>query len=63
MNFPILTLITFIPVLGMVLVLLIPRENVKAIKWTALLVSLIPLLLSIVVWVTYRPSTAGGMWF
>jgi len=63
MNFPILTLITFIPVLGMVLVLLIPRENVKAIKWTALLVSLIPLILSIVVWVTYRPSTAGGMWF
>ena len=40
-----------------VLVALIPKENVKAIKWTALIVSFFPLVLSAIVWFTYAPET------
>ena len=61
MNFPILTLITFIPLLGAILLLFIPKENEKAIRWTAVVVSLIPLALSVVVWAGYNPKVAGGM--
>jgi NADH-quinone oxidoreductase subunit M len=55
------TLITFIPLVGAILVALLPKENVKAIKWTALIVSLIPLALSILLWYTYSPGKPGGM--
>ncbi len=61
MNFPILTLITFVPLLGAILVLFIPKENEKAIKWTSVGVSLIPLVLSVVLWAGYNPKVAGGM--
>jgi NADH-quinone oxidoreductase subunit M len=61
MNFPILTLITFIPLLGAILLLFIPRENEKAIRWTAVVVSLIPLALSILLWAGYSPKIVGGM--
>ena len=61
MTFPyLLTLITFIPLVGAVLVALLPRENVKAIKWTALIVSLIPLVLSVVMWAWYAPQQPGA---
>jgi len=59
----ILTLITFIPLVGAILVVLIPKENVSAIKWTALIVSLIPLGLSVVLWATYHPNAPGSLWF
>jgi hypothetical protein len=32
MQFPILTVITFLPVLGMIIVLLLPKENKRAIQ-------------------------------
>jgi len=59
----ILTLITFVPLVGAILVALIPKENVKAIKWTALAVSLIPLVLSVILWLSYSPTKPGGMAF
>jgi len=58
-GFPILTLITFTPILGSLIILLIPERNEKAIKWTALGISLIPLVLSIILWVNYDPSQPG----
>ena len=61
MNFPILTLITFIPLLGAILLMFIPKENEKAIRWTSVVVSLIPLALSIILWAGYNPKVAGGM--
>ena len=61
MNFPILTLITFIPLLGAILLMFIPKENEKAIRWTSVVVSLIPLALSVIVWAGYNPKIAGGM--
>ncbi len=49
----ILTLITFIPLAGAILILFIPKQRSQAIKWTALIVSLVPLILAIVVWNGY----------
>jgi len=55
----ILTLITFIPLVGAVVILFIPRERHGAIKWTALVFSLPSLVLSILLWIWYDPSKAG----
>jgi NADH-quinone oxidoreductase subunit M len=61
MNFPFLTLITFIPLVAAVIVILIPGNREREIKWFSVLVSLIPLGLSIVMWVLFQ--TGGGMQF
>ncbi len=61
MNFPFLTLITFIPLVGAVIVALIPGEREREIKWFSVIVSLIPLVLSIIMWVLFVPG--GGMQF
>ena len=52
-GFPILTLITLTPLLGALVILGIPREKERAIKLFSVLVSLIPLILSIIVWFNY----------
>lgn len=62
MNSMILTLITFIPLVGALAVLFVPKENGKAIKTTALIFSLPPLVLSIMLWLGYR-ATSGGFQF
>lgn len=54
-----LTLILFSPVAGGVLLLLIPRERLQAIRWAALLVSLIPFGLALWLWFAYQPGVAG----
>ena len=59
MNNWILTLITFIPLAGGMLILFIPREKHSAIKWTALVFSLPSLVLSILLWIWYDPSKPG----
>lgn len=62
MDFPILTVITFAPLLGGVIGLFIPKEKEKTIKWFSIAVSLIPLVLSIILWLSYD-TAAGGMQF
>jgi len=62
MGFPILTVITFTPVIGALILLLIPKEKVDAIRRFSIFVSLIPLVLSIYLWFAYN-QTAGGMQF
>lgn len=52
----ILTLITFIPLLGAAILIFIPKERVRGIKWTAVIISLIPLALSIWLWMHYNPN-------
>ena len=54
MNVPILTLITFIPLVGAVLVMLM--SNQKAIKNLSIMISLPPLILSAAIWLIYDPS-------
>ncbi len=54
-----LTLILFTPLLGALLVVLLPKDQERMIKWTAFLVSLIPLGLTIVMLTGFRPSLPG----
>ena len=59
---PFLTLITFIPLLGVLIILLMPKEQENLIKRFSVVISLIPLALSIYVLVTYD-RTVGGIQF
>ncbi|NIS80688.1 MAG: NADH-quinone oxidoreductase subunit M [Anaerolineales bacterium] len=54
-----LSLILFSPTLAAALVLLMPRDKVRLIRWVATLASLVPLALSIWLWVVYDSSTPG----
>jgi NADH-quinone oxidoreductase subunit M len=54
-----LTLITFVPLIGVLLILLVPSEEERTIKRTAIGVSFIPLLLAIYVWFAYNKGTGG----
>jgi len=55
----ILTLILFSPVISASIVLLLPREQERTIRWAAFLLSLIPFGLSIFMWLAYVPGQAG----
>lgn len=55
----ILTLITFIPLIGALAALLVPKEKAGAIKTTALVFSLPPLVLSVLLWAGYDPNQPG----
>jgi NADH-quinone oxidoreductase subunit M len=61
MDFPFLTLITFIPLVGVVIVALIPANREREIKWFSVILSTIPLVLSIVMWALFDPGQ--GMQF
>jgi len=66
-NFPVLTWITFLPLIGMLLVLLVPSGkdekqmelSKKIIRWTALAVTFIQLVLAVTIYFNYDPSLAG----
>lgn len=55
----ILSWITFLPVLGMVIILLLPKENKPAIRWTAVLMTSIQIILAIVIYFKFDRSMAG----
>jgi NADH-quinone oxidoreductase subunit M len=59
MNFPILTFLTFIPVLGMVVILFLKKENSKGIKYTALIATGIQVILAAVLMSNYNYSLGG----
>ncbi len=61
-NFPILTLIMAVPVIGAVIILLIPKERDEAIKLTAAASAFIAMLLSIMVFFAYD-RVVGGFQF
>ena len=61
-NLPVLTLIMLTPLLGALVILLIPREREDAIKTIAAAASFISLLLSLVVFLSYDRA-AGGFQF
>lgn len=54
-----LTFITFVPLLGALLVLLIPKEEERTIKNLSVGISFIPLLLSIYLWFAYDKAASG----
>ena len=61
MDFPILSVIMFVPLLGSLIVLLLPKENERLIKQFAIGVTFIPLILSIILWINLEKG--GGIQF
>jgi NADH-quinone oxidoreductase subunit M len=57
-----LTLITFIPLVGVLLILLVPSDDERTIKNLAIGISFIPLILAIYLWFAYDKG-AGGIQF
>ncbi|PKN99090.1 MAG: hypothetical protein CVU42_09495 [Chloroflexi bacterium HGW-Chloroflexi-4] len=66
MNFlsiPILAWLVLIPVLGGLLLLLIPGKKVELIRWSALGISLLPLFLTVLLWLNYQPKAEAHFQF
>lgn len=59
-NFPILSFLTFLPILGMVIILLLPKKQEQSIKITTLLVTGLQIVFSIILLMGYN-YTAGGI--
>jgi len=59
LNSHLLSLILLTPVAGALVLLLIPRDQVGALRWTAFIASLVPLALSVVLWLNFQPDIAG----
>jgi NADH-quinone oxidoreductase subunit M len=59
MDFPFLSVITFIPIVTGLLLLFFPSERKTAIRWVALIASSAALLLSLWVYISYDQSTGG----
>jgi NADH-quinone oxidoreductase subunit M len=55
----ILSWITFLPVLGMILVLVLPRDNKAAIRWTSLAVAALQLVLAVVIFMRFDRTIPG----
>jgi NADH-quinone oxidoreductase subunit M len=55
----ILTLILFTPVISAVVIFLLPREQNNLIRWTAFVLSFIPLVLSLILWFSFDSSQPG----
>jgi NADH-quinone oxidoreductase subunit M len=55
----ILSWITFLPVIGMVIVLLLPKENAKAIRWSSLGFTFLQVILAAVLYVNFDRSLTG----
>ena len=62
LDFPIISLVTFFPLLGAILILLIPKERKDSLRTAALAVSLIEFIISIPL-LTYFKAEVAGMQF
>ncbi|MBV6394699.1 MAG: NAD(P)H-quinone oxidoreductase chain 4 1 [Anaerolineales bacterium] len=59
LNTHLLSLILFIPSLVALAIFFLPKNEIKLIRWTALLASLIPFGLSIYLWLNFKADAAG----
>jgi NADH-quinone oxidoreductase subunit M len=55
----VLSAITFLPVLGMIIILLIPKEAKSAMKWTAAIVTLLQVVLAALIYVNFNYNLGG----
>lgn len=58
-NFPILSFLTFLPILGMIVVLLLPKKQELSIKVTTLVVTGLQVILSVILLMNYNYSAGG----
>lgn len=54
-----LSWITFLPILGMIILLLIPRANTNAMKWTALVATSLQLIFAALIWMNFKAAFTG----
>ena len=59
MGFGILTWLTFLPVIGMVIVLAFGKEKANAVRWTAAVVTGLQVILAIVIYLKFNREMAG----
>ena len=59
MNSHLLSLILFFPALAALVIFFLPKDENKLIRWTALLASLVPFVLSIVLWIGFQSDAIG----
>jgi NADH-quinone oxidoreductase subunit M len=58
-NFPILSFLTFLPILGMVIILFLPKKHEQSIKITTLLVTGLQIVFSIILLMGYNYNAGG----
>jgi NADH-quinone oxidoreductase subunit M len=54
-----LTLILFFPTLAAGIVFFLPKDDLKTIRWTAFAASLVPFVLTVILWILFKPAQAG----
>ena len=54
-----LTLIVFFPLLGLLIIVILPKEETGLIRWSGFLITLIPLALTLLAWSQYSPGQIG----
>lgn len=59
MNFDWLTIVTFFPMIGVILLLFVPKDRVDTIKGLALIISIITMLFSFIVYALFEPLGKG----
>ena len=58
-GFPILSVITFLPILGMIIVLSLPKEKAQSVRITTLVITSIQLILAVILLANYNYGLAG----
>lgn len=58
-GFPILTLITFLPIVGMIIILFLKKEQISTIKYTTLIITGLQVVLAIFLLANYNYSSTG----
>ena len=54
-----LSLILFFPAIAAIIILFLPKDNIKLLRWFALGASLVPFILSLIAWFRFQPSQPG----
>ena len=54
-----LSLMTFFPLLGMIVVFALPRDQHNLIRWTSVAATMVPLILGIVLYANFDRTTAA----
>ena len=54
-----LSLILFLPALSALVMLFLPKDETKLLRWFALGASLVPFALSVILWISFKPDVSG----
>jgi NADH-quinone oxidoreductase subunit M len=54
-----LSLVLFIPVLSGVVLLFLPNDKIKLLRWFTLVMSLLPFIISVILWLRFQPDNTG----